>query len=251
MTPPDCSDPWPVTQFGEIDSTSEEARRRASKGESGPLWLRAEFQVAGRGRMGREWSSPSGNLYATCLFEIAASPAEAALICFSAGLAVIEAAEMLGVRPGLKLKWPNDVETADGAKVAGILIESGKAANGKLWMTAGFGVNVLLAPARPDRATARLADMTSGKNLTVEGFLAALDVAFRFRLQRLAFEGFEPTRLDWLARAAPRGSRVAAGPPAGRIEGRMAGLGDDGALIIELDDGALHHVRAGEVAVLG
>ena len=70
-------------------------------------------------------------------------------------------------------------------------------------------------------------------------------------LTALASEGFEPTRLDWMARAQPKGSRVAVNPPGGRLEGRMNGLGDDGALIIELDDGRLHHVRAGEVAVLG
>jgi biotin-(acetyl-CoA carboxylase) ligase len=44
---------------------------------------------------------------------------------------------------------------------------------------------------------------------------------------------------------------VAANPPSGRLEGKMAGLGDDGALILELQDGRLHHVRAGEVSVLG
>lgn len=251
MKAPDCSEPWPITLFDEIDSTSEEARRRVAGGDTGPAWLRAEQQVQGRGRQGREWSSPVGNLYATCFFELDATPAEAALVCFSAGLAVIEAAEMSGIQgAGMRLKWPNDVEV-DGAKIAGILIESGKASDGKLWMSAGFGVNVLLAPERADRKTARLADFRGGQNLTVDGFLKALDQAFRFRLLRLASEGFEPTRLDWLARASPTGTRVAANPASGRLEGKMAGLGDDGALIMELDDGRLHHVRAGEVAVLG
>lgn len=251
VIPPDCSEPWPVTLFAEIDSTSEEARRRVARGETGPAWFRAERQVAGRGRQGREWSSPSGNLYATCFFELFAPPAEAALVCFSAGLAVIEAAETSGVRrESLRLKWPNDVE-ADGAKVAGILIESGKATDGRLWVSAGFGVNVLVAPERADRKTARLADLSGGDKLTADSFLSALDQAFRFRLLRLASEGFEPTRLDWLARAGPLGSRVAVNPASGRLEGKMAGLGEDGALVVELDDGSLHHVRAGEVSVLG
>jgi len=118
-------------------------------------------------------------------------------------------------------------------------------------VSAGFGVNVLIAPERADRKTARLADFRGGDKLTADGFLKALDQAFRFRLLRLASETFEPTRLDWLARAAPIGSRVVVNPPSGRLEGRMAGLGDDGALIFEMEDGRLHHVRAGEVSVLG
>ena len=251
MLTPNCSEAWPVTLFSEIDSTSEEARRRISHGETGPAWLRAERQLAGRGRQGREWSSPSGNLYATCFFELTAAPAEAALVCFAAGLAVIEAAEMSGVKgAGMRLKWPNDVEV-DGAKVAGILIESGKAGDGRLWLSAGFGVNILLAPERADRHTARLADIRGGESLTADIFLKALDQAFRFRLLRLASEGFEPSRLDWLARAAPVGSKVVVTPPSGRLEGKMVGLGDDGALVLELGDGRLHHVRAGEVSVLG
>jgi BirA family biotin operon repressor/biotin-[acetyl-CoA-carboxylase] ligase len=250
MTPPDCSEAWPVVRFDEIDSTSEEARRRTARGEFGPVWFTAARQASGRGRMGREWSSPEGNLYTTCLFELQASPAEASLICFSAGLAVIEAAEMAGVKAGLRLKWPNDVETKDGAKVAGILIESGKSGDGRLWLAVGFGINVQLAPERADRKTARLHDMPGGVSLSPAGMLAALDVAFRFRVQRLAYEGFEPTRLDWLARAAPNGTRVGTNAPNGRIEGRMAGLSDDGALIIEGDDGAITQVRAGEVSVL-
>lgn len=248
---PDCSQAWPVTVFAEIDSTSEEARRRAAAGEAGPMWLRAERQVAGRGRMGREWSSPVGNLYVTGLFELAASPAEAALVCFSAGLAVIDAARACGIDVGgLRLKWPNDVE-ADGAKVAGILIESGKAAAGRLWISVGCGVNITLAPERPDRRTARLADLPGGAGLTAEAALSALDAAFRRRLASLAADGFGPTRADWLASAAPEGVRVAQNTPTGRIEGRMRGLGDDGALILELDDGRLHQVHAGEVSIVG
>jgi len=251
VIPPDCSEPWPVTLFSEIDSTSEEAHRRIALGDRGPAWICAEQQVAGRGRQGREWSSPRGNLYATCFFELFAPPAEAALVCFSAGLAVIEAAETCGVKEaGLRLKWPNDVEV-DGAKVAGILIESGKASDGRLWLSAGFGVNVSVAPERADRKTARLVDLRGGETLTVEGFLKALDQAFRFRLLRLASETFEPTRLDWLARAAHIGSLVVVNPPSGRLAGTMAGLGDDGALFFEMEDGRLHHVRAGEVSVLG
>src|SRR5689334_7116774 len=102
------SPPWQIIRFGEIDSTNEEARRRAQSGDLGPCWLTADKQTAGRGRLGREWDSPTGNLFATALFAYPRPAAEAALACFSAGLAVLDAARSAGVdTSSLGLKWPN------------------------------------------------------------------------------------------------------------------------------------------------
>lgn len=240
---------WPVVRFDEIDSTNEEARRRANSGDMGPAWLLARSQSAGRGRLGRQWDSPKGNLFATGLLSYPGSPAQAALASFAAGLAVIDAAKMVGAETAaLRLKWPNDV-LVDGAKLAGILIETGSS-NGALWMAAGFGVNVARAPAIPGRATACLANLPEGKGVTAERLRAALDIAFRARLTRLVAEGFQPIRADWLAKAAYLGERVSVPQGADRVEGIMKDLHDDGALVIELADGVLTHVRAGEISIL-
>jgi BirA family biotin operon repressor/biotin-[acetyl-CoA-carboxylase] ligase len=75
-----------VVAFDEIDSTNAEARRRAEKGETGPLWLTAGVQTAGRGRRGRVWETASGNLAATYLFTTSKPPAEAAQVSFVAAL---------------------------------------------------------------------------------------------------------------------------------------------------------------------
>ncbi|MDP3736896.1 MAG: biotin--[acetyl-CoA-carboxylase] ligase [Hyphomonadaceae bacterium] len=250
MTAADFSKVWPVVRFDEIDSTNEEARRRAQSGDTGPCWLTAERQTAGRGRLGRQWDSPTGNLFATALLPYPRPPAEAALACFSAGLAVIDAAKAAGVDTAhLRLKWPNDV-LAGPAKLAGILIETGTQ-HGQLWMAAGFGVNVASAPDVPGRPTACLANLSGGVGLSASRLLDALDIAFRARLARLTNDGFAATREDWLAKAAHLGGRVELQPASGRVEGVMKGLGDDGALIIELDDGTVTHVRAGEISILG
>lgn len=249
MTPAEFSSPWPIVRFDEIDSTNEEARRRAATGDFGPCWLQAIRQSAGRGRLGRAWDSPSGNLFATALFRFPNPLSEAALSCFSAGLAVIDAARACGVNASdLRLKWPNDVLSGS-AKLSGVLIETGMT-DGQLWMAAGFGVNVASAPVRSDRDTACLADQPGGQGLTAANYLAKLDIAFRARLRRLLGEGFEQTRADWLANAAHIGRRVELSPSTGPIAGAMRGLDCDGALIIELDDGGLHHVRAGEISIL-
>lgn len=249
MTPGEFSTSWPIHRFDEIDSTNSEARRRAEQGDTGPCWLSARRQSAGRGRLGRSWDSPLGNLSATALFHFPASPAQAALACFSAGLAVIDAARTAGAdTSGMRLKWPNDVLLGD-AKLAGILIETGSS-SGNLWMAAGFGVNVRTAPARADRATACLAQLPGGADLDADACLSHLDIAFRRRLDHLTSEGFGPTRADWLAHAAFMGAEVALSPATGRIEGVMRDLAPDGALVIELAGGALHHVRAGEISIL-
>jgi BirA family biotin operon repressor/biotin-[acetyl-CoA-carboxylase] ligase len=241
---------WPVIRFDEIDSTNEEARRRAQSGDMGPCWITARSQTAGKGRLGRQWDSPAGNLFATALFNFPRPPAEAALACFSAGLAVIDAAEDVGVdTSALKLKWPNDVVLGR-AKLAGILIETGTEQD-ELWMAAGFGVNITSAPVRADRLTACLADLPRGEGITAERFLTALDRVFRIRLASLLAAGFGPTREDWLARAAHMNARVEVNPASGRIAGVMTGLADDGALVLRLDDGSLHYVRAGEISILG
>jgi BirA family transcriptional regulator, biotin operon repressor / biotin---[acetyl-CoA-carboxylase] ligase len=250
MTAADFSKAWPVVRFDEIDSTNEEACRRAQAGDTGPCWLTAERQTAGRGRLGRQWDSPTGNLFATALLCYPRPPAEAALACFSAGLAVIDAVKAVGVDTAhLRLKWPNDV-LAGPAKLSGILIETGMQ-HGHLWMAAGFGVNVATAPNVPGRPTACLANLSGGAGLSPARFLAALDIAFRARLALLWDDGFGSTREDWLAKAAHLGGRVELQTAPRRVEGVMKGLGDDGALIIELDDGTVTHVRAGEISILG
>lgn len=235
---------WPVIRFDEIDSTNEEARRRAAAGDMGPCWLVTSTQTAGRGRLGRQWSSPRGNLYATALLPYPGNIMAATLAPFAAGLAVRDAAAGCGVdATTLKLKWPNDV-LAGGDKLCGILIETGLQ-HGRLWMAAGFGVNVEVAPERDDRRTACLADLPGGQGLTAQKVLAALDLAFRARLFSLLGDGFGPVRDAWLACAAHLGAPV----EVNGLRGVMTGLADDGALLLRLADGSEAHVRAGEMSI--
>ena len=80
----------------EIDSTNAEARRRAEAGETGPLWITAQRQTAGRGRRGRNWETGEGNLAATLLLTTDKPPAEAAQVSFVAALAVADLAGLVG-----------------------------------------------------------------------------------------------------------------------------------------------------------
>jgi BirA family biotin operon repressor/biotin-[acetyl-CoA-carboxylase] ligase len=106
------------------ESTNDDAFRAAAAGDPGRLWIVAREQVAGRGRHGRQWSSPPGNLYASLLLVDPCEVAVAPQLGFVAGLALHQAVEAVtGVgAPRLALKWPNDL-LLDRAKVAGLLLE--------------------------------------------------------------------------------------------------------------------------------
>ena len=126
---------WPVgyalKHFEEIDSTNEEARRLAGAGERGPIWIAADRQNAGRGRRGRNWDSPNGNLAATLFLRPEKPAADCAQLSFVAAIAGSDMVSRYAGDAAIKVKWPNDV-LADGRKIAGILLESASAggANG-------------------------------------------------------------------------------------------------------------------------
>jgi BirA family biotin operon repressor/biotin-[acetyl-CoA-carboxylase] ligase len=135
---------WRVARFARLGSTSDEARRRALLGDPGRLWIVAGEQTRGRGRHGRSWSSPRGNLYASALLVDPCEAAKAPQIGFVAGVALVKAVEDLG-GAGVALKWPNDLMW-NGAKLAGLLVE-GLAAPGRgLACVVGVGVNCSSSP---------------------------------------------------------------------------------------------------------
>src|SRR6476646_7487966 len=107
-----------------LGSTNAEALSLARQGESGPLWVVADRQTAGRGRRGRAWISEPGNLYASLLLTDPAPAERWPQLSFVAALAVYDAviAVASAFAPRLAIKWPNDL-LLDGAKFAGVLIE--------------------------------------------------------------------------------------------------------------------------------
>jgi BirA family transcriptional regulator, biotin operon repressor / biotin---[acetyl-CoA-carboxylase] ligase len=112
---------WPAgyahRHFGTIDSTNEEARRLAASGFEGAMWISADTQTAGRGRRGRSWESPSGNMAATLLINPGKPVSDCAQLSFVAALAASDAIATFAPSREIKVKWPNDV-LAEGRKIA-------------------------------------------------------------------------------------------------------------------------------------
>lgn len=236
----------PVELFEEIDSTILEARRRAERGEVGPVWLVAKRQTAGRGRRGRAWSSLDGNLMATLLFVTEAPPAQIALLGFATGVAIAETLDTLIGNGRTTLKWPNDV-FIDGAKAAGILIDSGACAGGT-WVALAFGVNLAAAPEGLDQPTISVRTVLPPDALAPEpaAFLARVRPRLEYWSARIASDGFEPLRAAWLARAHGLGqpARVVQGEQT--LVGRIAGLSPRGELEFDTEAGR-RLIAAGDV----
>ena len=228
-SPPVLPDGWTLVSLETVGSTNDEAARLADAGapEGTVVWSRE--QTGGRGRRGRLWSSPVGNLYSSTILRPDCAAAQAAELGFVAALAV---ADMVPAGRQVRVKWPNDV-LVDGGKIAGILLESAVADGGRvLHVVAGIGVNVGFAPQLPE-----MRYPGSALGGTVEGALETLAAALARRLADWRRDGFAAVRQAWLAQAGPLGAEVDVKLGDGLVRGRFAGLDREGALLLETADG--------------
>lgn len=236
----------PRAFFAEIDSTNAEAARRAAAGDFGPVWLRAEAQTAGRGRRGRTWTSRPGNLFLTYFGAFRRAPAELALLSFAAALAVADTADHAVGRKVCLVKWPNDVLLL-GRKAAGILLESGNARDGAVWLAIGMGLNVASAPEDAGQPVAALSDAAPGALPSLDQIETVLKRRLAFWAGMLERDGFGPLREAWLARAHGLGGPAVARLGAETVEGVAKDLSPEGALVLELPDARTRLISAGEV----
>jgi BirA family biotin operon repressor/biotin-[acetyl-CoA-carboxylase] ligase len=227
-----------------VSSTNAEALASARDGAPAPLWITARAQTAGRGRRGRAWVSPPGNLYATLLLRDPAPAAFAPQLSFVAALAVHDAicTYIASREPSVTLKWPNDV-FCDGAKIAGILIEG---EGNPLAVAIGIGVNCLHHPGDAEYPATDL--RAQGIDASAESLFHHLSAAMIRRLAQWdRGNGFAAIRADWLARAHPPGSELRVRLPERELRGRFVDLDGAGRLILRLPDGSTETVTAGDV----
>jgi BirA family biotin operon repressor/biotin-[acetyl-CoA-carboxylase] ligase len=197
----------------EVDSTLSEAARIAPS-LTGPEWILALRQTAGRGRRGRKWADPKGNFAATLVLQPITDPKTVALRSFVAALALFDACVALtGRADGFALKWPNDV-LLNGVKLAGILLESAGQGGAVSRLLIGIGVNLAEAPpvaALEDGALRPVSLLSeTGALIEPEDFLTHLAVAYARYEDQFNTYGFAPIRTAWLARAARLGQVIIA-----------------------------------------
>lgn len=234
----------------ETGSTNSDLIQRLSLGQ--PLaegyWLRAERQSGGRGRLGRQWVSPAGNLYCSTMVYVRPGDPPAHSLSFVTGLAVHDmlVSQLSTAVSPRWLKWPNDI-VYDGAKMAGMLLERVGDT-----VVVGIGVNVVFAPEVEGRATTCI-HAANGRNANdpaqVMDYLAP---CFARRLARWRSHGMADTLDQWLERAHREGTplRVSDGVQSG-MSGLFAGLEADGSLRLRLPDDRFVVINAGEIRLAG
>lgn len=220
-----------------IGSTNDEARRLAASGAPHGTVVHADEQAAGRGRFGRTWFSPPGNLYLSVLLRLDLPPDRGPELSFVTAITVADAIDaLLPKQSKAILKWPNDVLVNDG-KIAGILVESVDDAQ-----IIGIGVNVLEAPRNAPYKTATL--VGAGGIATVDGARDILLDSLAKHLEAWTEHGFDPIRAAWLARAHPIGTPLRASIGGRTEEGLFAGLDEGGAMLLDTLDGRKRIIAA-------
>jgi BirA family transcriptional regulator, biotin operon repressor / biotin---[acetyl-CoA-carboxylase] ligase len=229
-----------VRKLDITSSTNDDVKTAARKGAEAGLVVWALKQSAGRGRLGRPWQSPEGNLYASVLFRPAWPMRLWGCYSFAACVAVAESLKALLPARKVEIKWPNDV-LVEGKKISGILLEAETGA-----LIAGLGLNVRHGPEKPlYPATSLKAE--GATELDLEKILSVLLESLGAWADRLEAQGFSPVREAWLSLARKGKMRVRLPGGEGEVEGEFAGLDDEGGLRLRLADGAERAISAGDV----
>ena len=242
-----------VDCLDEVDSTNSEAERRLAVGQEAPFGVLARGQRAGRGRLGRKWhSTQAGNLYLSLAFRPFIPPDRLKPFTLWMGLALCAHIQQAhGLKLGLK--WPNDLQSADGRKVAGMLTEARLDADSVRELVFGLGLNLTGTPKdfpAEIRTTAGSLEYALGRPLDVNA--AAADViAALFRAWEQFEEGTWSRSFNklWLAHDVLAGKSVRVTLRGEPVAGVVDGIDAEGSLILRTGGGRRTMVSSGEVTL--
>jgi BirA family transcriptional regulator, biotin operon repressor / biotin---[acetyl-CoA-carboxylase] ligase len=224
----------------EVASTNDLAKSLASEGEEEGLVITAKTQVAGRGRMGRTWSSPEGGLYLTVLLRPRIPVHDMLRMTV---LACVPVAQTIEEASGCAttIKWPNDVEI-NGKKVAGLLVESSSKGGEIAYLVLGIGINLNLEPESLGVPEATSVSACTGKAIDREAFLNIL----LYRLDTFYATFLKGTfdMAEYTKRSSIIGSEVQVEMGGTTIVGRATGVDATGALILITHEGGEHRLSS-------
>lgn len=227
-----------IHHLPEVKSTQDEAWSCVQAGARSGTVVMADRQTEGRGRQGRVWEMPIGNLAATLAWHIDPSQERAGDYSLLVAAALHQTtSKYLTSSDDLKIKWPNDL-LLHGLKCAGILLE----APAPDWILIGTGVNIVGAP--PGRAALAAASSVPPKPADL---LSAFLVAFQEWVDVYRTQGLAPIIKAWSAAAFGIGQRMVVRLPNTEFAGFFHGLDLDGACQVLLPEGKIRRVYAGEV----
>lgn len=234
-----------LASYDIIGSTNDEARKMAEKGAASGTVVWSRAQTAGKGRQGKGWVSPPGNLYVSVLLRMECDSRIASQMVFLSAVALRDAIPA----KNLMFKWPNDILSTDGRKLAGILLEAKTGSSGNPdWVIIGAGVNIANHPPdnNLDRPATSLLKML-GRQVEVEELLQAFMDNFRKWMDIWVDKGFEPVRKGWIKSAAFLGEEVTVNLDKRKLTAKFKDINENGELVILLPDGQEIAISAGEL----
>ena len=238
---------WRHLALDATGSTNDDAMAAARDGEPGGLWVTAKIQESGRGRRGRTWQSPSGNLYASMMLIDPAPNDRLVTLPLAVSVALHRAISMAcpAAAHALSIKWPNDI-LLEGRKIAGFLLEVTSLAPNKIAVVVGCGINCAWHPDEAAYPTTSL--QARGHAIDAEMLFAYLAKAMASTLAEWdQGRGFPDTRDAWLIRASGVGEKVVARFEKEELSGTFSHLDDEGRLVLNGDDGKEYRISAGDI----
>lgn len=247
--------PWNLLVFDSLDSTNNEAKRRADLGLNDRSCLICDEQTGGKGRRGRSFVSKKGlGLYMSLFLRPTALASELSFVTSLAAVAVNRALTKVTGVSGM-IKWPNDI-VINGKKLCGILTElSVEGESGDVqYLVVGIGINVSYKASDFPREISEMCTSLAVEDATVaRAQLAAqiLDEFSAFYQGGRFTTNFDELRAEYARACITLGSDVMVNGPTGSHSGRAIGLDDEFGLIVELETGGQITVRSGEVSIRG
>ncbi|MSU33087.1 MAG: biotin--[acetyl-CoA-carboxylase] ligase [Pedosphaera sp.] len=241
-----------IRVFQETSSTNNIVEKLARDQVSEGIVVFAESQTRGRGRLGRQWCSPTGKgLWFSVLLRPNLAPAAATQLTVCTAVAVARAIEKsTGLSPGIK--WPNDI-VFETRKVGGILLELNAELDHIRHVILGIGIDVNLATQDfPEelQTIATSLQIEAGQPLDRADLATILIQELDSVYSRLACGDFHEISDDWIRRCTTLGRRVSIRVADRIITGRAESLDEEGALLVRTDQGRLEHIIGGDVSLI-
>lgn len=229
---------WLIEDFATVDSTNNVAQAESKNFNGHRVVFSAASQTAGRGRLGRRWMSPPGNLFMSQLFYLTMPISD---LVFITSLSIAETIGELTTGLNIAIKWPNDV-LVDGSKISGILIETGEQGTAIV----GVGINLISSPKDQD-VLYPVTDLQSlGFDITRETFLQTYLKHFNHNVAERQINGFSDIRTRWLSYACRLNEVITVNLTDRQIKGIFKGIDEQGLLLLE-HNGGIIKIAAGDV----
>lgn len=223
------------------DSTNSEAKRRVEKTGETFFAVSAGMQTAGRGRFGRAWQTPEGNVAVTIVVPLPEETSALPSVSLMTGIAIHDALSFFVKNADIRLKWPNDI-LINGAKISGTLIEADSNA-----LYVGIGINRIATPVDVPYATATLEQFTFKESSEVVELLVKLWCDYFDAWRTFGFVSLKNSYTTRMSRLNERVEVAFDAQKSNKVSGTCRGVDDFGNLLIEKDSGDIKAYNYGEI----